>query len=447
MAYSYLTLGALRAELLTRLQDSGAVFTTAAEANLYIAESLRALSAKTYLWATDYLLNFNAGDTWKSIHVAGSPRQRTVTDVDLYNQMQAMLLEPMSGGTWTGTTQYNLAMLQDALQARRDELLLQCAGNVVNLLQPSPVNSMRSTLPDSTLSLHRVRWIPKDGTPYALGREDVKTADSFNPNRGIEPGEPDSWLSTANSPLTFDCSCPPNQPGTWDMLVSNAGAPLAPPTATVLGLPDDWAWVAMYGALADVLSNAPEGRDSQRAAYCLQVYEHGKKAMQELPWLLEAKVASIAVDTPGYEEIDTQQQNWEQTQNATDPTIVVGGMDLVALAPFVTSGTVSSVLTLVGNAPIPVNDDDKVQLSRDGVDAILARSQHVAMFKCGGSDFAATMPLLEQFEAYCRTKNAMYASLGIFRPDMLSEGDRNDLIDRRFEHPKREEKPLKVKAE
>ncbi len=450
MAYSYISLAQLRSALLSRLQDSGGVFFTTAEANLYIQESLRALSAKTYLWATDYLLDFNAGDTWKSLNVSGSPRQRTVTDTNLYTQMEAMLLEPMTGGTWTGTTQYNIAMLQGALQYRRDELLLACAGNVVNLLQPSPTNSMRTTLPDSTLNLHRVRWLPVDSSlnsPYSLGREDVKTADSFYPNRGVQPGEPDSWLITADSPLTFDCSCPPNQPGEWDMLVSFAGTSFAPPTASVLGLPDDWCWVAMYGALADVLANAPEGRDIQRANYCLKVYEHGKRAMQSLPWLLEARVASISVDTPGVTEMDSQMQNWEQTQNSTDPTIVVGGVDLVAMAPFVTSGTVSSVLTVVGNAPVPVNDSDKVQLSRDGVDAVLARAQHVAMFKCGGSDFAATMPLMEQFEEYCRTKNSQYASLGIFRPDILMEGDGDELTDRRFEHPDKESKPVKIKAE
>jgi hypothetical protein len=449
LSYSYITLGQLRAELLNRLQDSGAVFTTAAEANLYIRESLRALSAKTFLFPTDYMLDFNPGDKWKSLTVAGSPRQRTVTDVDLYTQIQAMLVEPMSGGTWTGTNQFNIAMLQTALQSRRDELLLQCAGNVVNLLQPSPVGSMRSSLPDTALSLHRVRWIPSNtsfGSPYALGREDVGTANAFYPSRGTELGEPDSWLITANSPLAFDCSCPPNQPGTWDMLVSEAGATLAPPAATVLGLPDDWCWVAMYGALADVLSSAPEGRDMQRANYCLQVYEHGKKAMQMLPWMLEARVASIAVDTPGVTEMDSQQQNWEQTQNATDPTIVVGGMDLVALAPFVTSGIVSSVLTLVGNAPVPVNDTDEIQLSRDGVDAILARAQHVATFKTGGKDFTLTMPLLEQFELYCRTKNAQYAALGIFRPDLLTAGDKDEVMDRRFEHPITQEKPLTIKG-
>lgn len=433
--YTYITLAQLRAELLNRLQDQRGIATPAAEADIYIRESLRALNAQTFAWAEDYLFNFNPGDTWKTLNVAGSPRQRTVTDTDLYNQMEAMLYEPMSGGTWTGTNQYNIAMLQGALQYRRDELLLQCAANVQNLIQASPVLATTTTLPDSTLDLRRVRWLAQDSTAYALGKEDVITANAFKPQRGIEPGEPDSWLITDNTPLTFDCSCPPNQPGQWDMLVSIAGQPLAPPVATVLGLPDDWCWVALYGALADVLANSPEGRDAARSKYCMQVYEQGRKAMQELPWLLDATVESISVDTPSFVEMDAQQQNWEVNQNATDSTVVVGGVDLVALAPFVPADgvQVSTVLTVVGNAPVPYADGDTVQLSKDGVDAVLARAQHVASFKFGGADFAVTAPLLEQFELYCRTKNSQYAALGIFRPDLLTQGQRGDERDPRFE--------------
>ena len=188
------------------------------------------------------------------------------------------------------------------------------------------------------------------------------------------------------------------------MLVSEAGVPFAPPAAALVGLPDDWAWVCLYGALADVLANSPEGRDSQRAKYCMARYEQGKKAMMRLPWLLEATVGSVSVDTLGFKEIDTQMQNWEQNQPADDPQIVVGGIDLIALAPFTATG-VSTVLTVVENAPVPAADGDQIQLSRDGVDAVLAYAQHVASFKMGGSNFALTMPLYEQFEAYCRTKN------------------------------------------
>lgn len=435
MAYSYLTLAELRGELLERLQDSGGVFTSVAEANLYLTEALRVLNAQTSVpGQIDYQFDFHAGDTWKSLNVAGSPRQRTVTDSDLYKQIEAMLLEPMSGGTWTGTNQYSLDMISAALQYRRDELLLESAANTVRLLQNSPVMSVRSTLPDSTLDLFRVRWIAQDSSmPYVLGREDVESANAFGPLLTIQPGPPASWMITANSPLTFDVSCPPNQPGTFDMLAAFSGAPFAPPAATPVGIPDDYTPALVYGTLADVLANSPEGRDSARSKYCLQRYEQLKKAMRNLPWLLEAKVANVPVDTPSYVEMDAWNQNWEMRQPASDPMIVVGGVDLVALAPFTTGATVSTVLTVVGNAPIPASDSDFVQLGRDGVDAVLNYAQHIASFKMGGKDFAVTLPLFEQFEAYCRKKNSEYAALGIFRPEMLLEGNRRDAVDPRFE--------------
>jgi hypothetical protein len=435
--YSYLTFGALKAELLSRLQDPSAQFTSEAEAGSYITEGLRVLNSLTLIWNVDYEFAFNDGDTWKSLNVPGSPRQRTVTDTDIYSQMEAMLMEPISGSVWTGTDQFNIGLLSAALQYRRDELLLQSAANPINLLQPSPLLSQRTLLPDSTLDLFRVRWIQADSSlsPYVLGREDVNTANAFGPLLAIQPGEPDSWMITANAPLAFDVTCPPNQVGTWDMLASFAGVAFTPPSSAPVGLPDDWTWVALYGALADVLANAPEGRDLLRSKYCLQRYEQGRKAMLALPWLLDASVANISVDTPSYKEMDAWLQNWEQLQPADDPQIVVGGVDFVALTPFVvdSGATVSSVLTVIGNAPIPVLDSDQVQLSRDGVDALLNYSQHVASFKMGGKDFLLTMPLYEQFEAYCRQKNEQYAALGIFRPQLVKEGNRREELDPRFE--------------
>lgn len=436
-SFSYITLGQLRGELLQRLQDPNGLFTSAAEANLYLNEGLRLLNAQTAQWNADYQFDFNPGDTWKTLNVAGSPRQRTITDVDLYTQMEAMLMEPMSGGTWTGTAMYNIGILSAALQYRRDELLLQSAANPVNVFLPVPVLTQRTVLPDSTLDVFRVRMMPADSTlemPYVLGREDVSSVASFGPLLTIQTGPPDSWMITANPPLSFDCSSPPNQPGKWDTILLYAGQPFNPPSPTLVNLPDDWTPAILYGALADVLANSPEGRDSSRAKYCLQRYEQLKKAMLHLPWLVHASVANVDVDTPSYKEMDSWLQNWESRQPADDPMIVVGGIDLVALAPFVpsTGAIVSSVLTVIGNAPIPANDNSEIQLSRDGVDALLNYAQHIASFKMGGKDFALTVPLFEQFEAYCRKKNAQYAALGIFRPEMLLEGNRADKVDPRF---------------
>ena len=497
-SYGYITLADLRSQLLQRLQDSTGSFTSTSEANVYINEALRVLNAQTLQWNTVYDLNFGNGDTWKSLAGDGSPRERTVTDTDLYTQMEYMLMEPATGGTWTGTAMYNIGILQAALQYRRDELLLLSAANTGRLMPSSPVLSVTTLLPDSTLDVLRVRWLPIDSTPiydntptaaqiaaisaqssylanilaagptsdavlstqiegitqglqsvniqlgtgviptatsmpYTLGREDVTTAIAFSPTATIAPGAPESWLITSNPPLSFDVNRPPNQPGTWDLLVSFAGLQLAPPATTIFGLPNDWCWVAMYGALYDVLSTSPEGRDSARAQYCLQRYEQGKKAIQIMPWLLEASVASISVDTPSVTEMDAWLQDWEDRQPAGDPLIVVGAVDYVALAPFnTTTNSVQAVLKVIQNAPIPTSDGDYIQLAKDGVDAVLNYAQHLASFKMGGQDFALTVPLFEQFESYCRKKNAQYAALGTFRPQMVMQGNRRDDFDPRF---------------
>jgi len=461
LSYSYITLAQLQAALLQRLQDTSAIFTTSAEAQLYLTEALRVLNAQAALWNAEFQVGFNTGDTWKSLNYSGSPRQRTVTDTSLYTEMQYHLLEPPTGGTWTGTNQFNITNISNALQYRRDELLLASGANLVNITTiNSPVAGVTTALPDTILDLRRVRWIPTFGNPYALFREDIRSVNAYGDQLSLRPGSPDSWLITANTPLNFDIDRTPNVPGMWDLLAMESGASLAPPSSTILGLPDDWCWVAKYGALADCLSNSPEATDIPRAKYCQQRFERGMKAMMSLPWLVDATIANLPVDTPSFEEMDAYRQNWENVQSPFDPQIVVGGMDLIALAPFISTNggfgmggfggggfgmggfgggglggsglPVSGVLTVVGNAPIPSLSTDNIQLSRDGLEAVLGYAQHIAMFKCGGADFANTLPLLKQFDDYCALQNRRYSALGINRKEMILEGSRGNDLDPLF---------------
>jgi hypothetical protein len=441
--YNYITFQQLQSALLQRLQDTSGVFTTPTEVGLYLIEALQVLNANTSIWNAQFVLDWTPGSGWQSLNQTGSPRIRTITDTQIYTQMQYQLMEPPTGSVWTGTNQFNITNLSQALQYRRDELLLASGANMVQITNiPSPVAGTSTTLPDTVLNLRRVRWIPSSlvnyQTPYTLWREDIESANAYGDTLSIQVGTPESWLITADAPLTFDVSMTPNTPGMWDLLAMESGVTLSPPTPNILGLPNDWCWVAKYGALADCLSNSPEASDPLRAKYCLDRYQRGMKAMLNLPWLIQASVANLPVDTISYVEMDAYSQSWETEGNPNDPNIIVGGMDFVAIAPFVApqSPTVSSVLTVVGNAPIPNLPTDQIQLSRDGVEAVLNYAQHISMFKCGGADFQATLPLYKQFEDYCAVQNKRYAALGIFRPDMLMEGNRGDEIDPVFGPPK-----------
>ena len=305
MPYSYMTFGALKSALLLRLQDTyatgyttstGAGFTTPTEAGLYLIEALRTLNTQAAIWNTDWEFTFSPGDGWKPVNATGSPRIRTVTDTDIYTLMEYHLLEPASGGTWTGTTQFNITALSQALQYRRDELLQASGANTVQLFLPSPTAGSSTILPDVILNLRRVRWVPVTlgGSPYPLWREDEPSANAYGDLNSTKVQPPESWLITANTPLTFDCDSIPPVPGQWDCLALESGAALVPPAATVLGLPNDWCWVAKWGALADLLANSPEGTDRQRADYCAKRFAGGKKAMMSLPWLVNADIAALA---------------------------------------------------------------------------------------------------------------------------------------------------------
>ena len=107
-----MTRAQLRAALMQRLQDTGNVNIPVAEADIYITEALRVTCAQTQApGIVDFVFDFLPGSTWNTLNFAGSPRERTVTDTDIYSQVEAMLMEPMSGGTWTGTNQFNITQL------------------------------------------------------------------------------------------------------------------------------------------------------------------------------------------------------------------------------------------------------------------------------------------------------------------------------------------------
>jgi hypothetical protein len=473
LPYTYVNFGALKAALLQRLQDTyvgytsstGSGFVSPTEAGEYIKEALHVLNAQAAIWNQDYVINFDLGSSWFSLDTPGSPRRRTLTDTELYNLIEYHLLEPATGGTWTGTAQYNITGISQALDFRRNELMQISGANTFNVTSiASPTSTNRTQLPDTALDLRRVRWVPNPLSPpaytippYALFREDTPAFDAYGVQDILDVDNPDSYSVTANHPLEFDVNTIPPVPGQWDLLViSSAVNPLSPPASTSMELPNDWCWVPKWGALADLMSNSPEGADRMRAKYAIQRYERGKKAMLALPWLVRASAARVPTDTPSVEEADAYVVDWEENWPGDNPQLVVGALDLVAMAPFADSGgygaggyggggyggggyggwtalPISFVVTVVANAPIPTLDADNIQLARDGVDAVLAYAQHIAMFKLGGAEFAQTMPLFEQFEKYCEQENRRYAALGITRKLMIHYGSRDQDIDPRFE--------------
>ena len=115
--FSWLT----KANAITALQSrlNSSVFWSSDESWQYICEGLRHWNGLTEQWNSSLPINDANGPWINTGTLSGSPRLRSVTDMNLYSQMCYMLLEPqLSSGAWAGTNQFTLANLQENLQKR-----------------------------------------------------------------------------------------------------------------------------------------------------------------------------------------------------------------------------------------------------------------------------------------------------------------------------------------
>lgn len=423
--FGWLTFLQARQQLAGRLADPNNVFWTDAELKVWIIEALRTFNALTEFWNTDFAFQATFSQVWYDLSIlAGSPRLRTVLDTDLYSAMEYALLEPATGGTWTGTTQFSIADLQGALQRRRDEII-QVSGCNVQVLPkiPTAPNTRRIYFDDSTLEPRRARFVPDSGSAITLSREDTIAFDAFQSQHQQQWQLPSAWSVITGPPLASDVDTAPNVPGVYDYIALRCGQSFNPPLSTLVGIPDDWSWLARWGALGDLLGRDSEATDRQRADYCIKRYNEMLKAMKASNWLVSGTINGIPVDTPSVFEMDGFSPEWQDNPNAW-PSLVQAGMDLIAVCPVASLTGVSVIL--VGNAPIPVNDSDPVQVSRDVMDVILDYAQVLASFKEGGAEFTDTIDLEKNFFGFALESNKRLSKLGLFSDVVHSAGKRQD---------------------
>jgi hypothetical protein len=427
-SYSWLTYQAARQQLAARLADSGNVFWTDAENGLYIKKALRMFNALTFTWKADFA--YNSTSLWNSLGtLTGSPRQRTLTDNDSYTMMEYHLLEPPTGGTWTGTTQFSIADLADALQGARDQMLQVSNCNQL-LLQNIALmpNTRRTTLPDTVIDVERVRYLPTGGTANTLYRDDTVAQEFYEaPLYQQASGQPQTFSLSSEPPLSWDVDIPPNQPGTYEAVVLESGAAFVPPTATLVGIPNDFVWVAEWGALAELLGRESEATDRERAKFCDKRFEDGLNLLLKTPWAMLGRVNNAACDMPSIAAMDRYQPEWDSTPASFGPCVVLGGIDFIA-AP-TNSGI---AMTVLGNAPVPTLDADYVQASRPNWDTVLDLAQSFACFKMGGAEFQQALELEARAVQACAAENTRLKSMGCFSDILVQRGRAQDFNQERY---------------
>lgn len=436
-------------ELGVRLGDETNVFWSATELYLYLCDALRMLNAflsgSRGSWRTQYVVTLNSPFTqnWFSTAGAGSPRIQTLTDTDLYTIIEYHLLEPATGATWTGTNQFAITDLWQAMSRRRNEMLQMSGCNMVEQALNVIPNTATIPLPDVMLDVRRTRWVPDPrlGTvPATLQPSDVLGYQRFTYNYGQTNDTPLRWtllngleaaLAANGELLALQLDTLAPTPSTVQVLAIEGGPDLNPPGGNPLLMPDDWAWVLKFGTLADVLSKEEEGRDIPRAAYCRKRYDEGLKAMTVLPWMTQALVNGLPVDIISVAAADRFNYEWQANAGAF-PGLVIGGVDTYSIAPYPTT-TISVQLTVVQNAPVPANvGTAPIFLPRDAMEAVLKEAVHLALLKMGGAEFTESIALHTEFMQYCAETNSRLLEFGIFPTDYASVLPKQDEQDPRF---------------
>lgn len=479
--FQWLTLSNAISQLAQRLADPTNQFWNQDELQIYLQTALRQFNSLCWYWRVDFQYS-DPLNLWNSLgSLSGSPRLRTITDTEIYTELEYMLLEPPSGGTWTGTTQFTISDLSQALQRRRDEMIQvgNLNQNLVSGIALTP-NTIQTYLPDNSIDVERVRYmpvvasangsagsgtqtiaissvsgliatglvisgaginywstvtavgsgsitisLPTTGTvsgllnfslPNTLYRDDTVANEFYNaPLYELSAGTPQTFSLSSEPPLSWNVDVPPNLPGTYEAIVLQSGAPFNPPTPTLIGIPDDLAWVLEWGVLADLLGRQSEATDNERAEYAMRRYQDGLTLMLKTPWIELGKINGSAVSIDSIVAMDRFSCEWDSNPTGFGPVIVAGGIDFVA-------GPVGSGLgmTVLGSAPFLDSTNTFVQVSRSDWEIVISLAQVRASWKMGGAEFKAALAMEKEAITACAAENVRLKSMGNYS-DILDQ--------------------------
>lgn len=402
-------------DLAARLQDPLMVHWTQAELTRYLIEALRTYSAYTQSYRNRSTFVGSVGSAFYDFPtVIPALRGYTVTDRDLVTDMEYALMEPPTPTAWTGTAMFTLGDLTGAIQRRRDQFLRETGAVVTRaVLVVTPDANGRFTLPSNVVTVRRMAWIMANGTVIPLTRDDEWGLTHYR-QTWQTPVDPTSQWPTVYSvgvtpPLQVQLGPPPADSGSIEILAIVLGGPIDPTVPNLLSVPDDWAWVVKWGALADVLNIQGTAYDPQRAAHAQARWELGIKMATQASVLLAGYINSVVTQTYSVSDADSYQRTWETTPGV--PTkILTTAQNLLALAP-PPNGTSTYVVTVdvVANIPVPVNPTDCVNLGIDDsvLDAIYDYAQYLAIFKEGPAQAEQALPLYQRFAAVCGVTTAL----------------------------------------
>jgi hypothetical protein len=433
--YTQPTLADAKIALASRLNDQSQVRWTNAQLAVLLTEAIRTWSAWTQHWRDQgsFTVDQPAPDPVPFYDLPTelpALRGQTVTNWDLVTDLQYALLEPVApGGTWTGSDQFDLDQLSTAIQRRRDQFLRETGAVVTRTVtaMTSPASG-RLSLDESVLIVRRAAWRPTASQfLLPLRRTDEWAGNHFMPAWPSSTLAPFAYSTTVTPPITLQMIPPGAGTGSLDLVSINAGAVVDPLVAAPLGVPDDWAWVIKYGALADLLQGDGLALDPGRAAYCEARWQQGLDQCSRASVVLAARLDDTPITVNALTDADQYWPTWQLVANPIEQ-LLLSGQTLLACAPPPATNLPVVTLDLVVNAPIPANDGAIIQISQDVYDSILDIAQHTALMQEGTGQTELALALLQRAQRAAGVEVTMQQASQPSRRPILNETTQDENV-------------------
>lgn len=335
----------------------------------------------------------------------------TLTDRDLVKDIAMALQEPFTnGGSWPGTAQYDLAGVVKAIQNRRDRFRVESGLGLKFGGFPMQGGADGTfEMPDEVVDVRRVMWRTElpggtSGVYSILWKADQYTLTAGSPDWFNNPGQPLDYSTVLQTPLAIQLSPPPSDAGTVHIIYLFSGPDLDPATsATILGIPDDLAWVVKFGALADLFSQDGEGGDPGRAAYCEERWRDGIQLARIFNQIRFGYLNGVPTLLDSIDELDQSSPNWVTSTPALPQFLSLTG-NIAATNPISLAGS-SLSFDVTPNFPVPASDLDYVQLGREYLDIILDYAEHLANVKVGAGEIKNSYGLYQNFASQAAVMN------------------------------------------
>lgn len=400
MSYSHTTRAQFKTQLAERLGDTGKVFWIDDELTAITEEVLRTFGLLTgFNRVTTTPFNTSAGVAIYDLNtnIPGSKLTHTLTDQSLVGEIQYHLLEPKSVAVWTGTDMFTMDDLTRTLQRRLNRFLVESRCYLKRVTQlfdpPPPIGKI--TLDDDVMDIVRLQWYDVDDKYYPVWRGRESRTQLFDPSWTSATGIPTEYAVVSSPPLVLQLMPIPADKGSTDMIRVESAATLDPTVGVVLGIPDDLAHIIKWGAIEDLLRKDGVSLDEKRADYCKERWDLGLQLASLWTPVVNVYVNGVQVQVSSVYERDRFKPGWQGLRRGAPSRAMLLG-NLLFLDP-VPNDVYSINFDLIEKTPMPANDAAFLQVGREHLSSLLDLGEHIARFKCGGSTFAASMPLLESF--------------------------------------------------